>query len=226
VQQFRGWYALNRSKLKSVDFYFVTDSRLSKWGTLSDVEKAIRAGCSIVQYREKYADTRQMISEVKRIKQLCSDRALFLINDRVDVALAIDADGVHIGQDDMPYEYARKILGPEKIIGVTVHDVNEAVAAEKGGADYVGLSPIFVTSTKEDAGNACGVSMVAKVRESIHLPIVAIGGIIKANVADVICAGADAVCAISAVVASDDVYREVGEFIGIIQQAKEVNNKQ
>jgi thiamine-phosphate pyrophosphorylase len=216
---------LNRSKLKSIDFYFVTDSRLSKLGTLSDVEKAIRAGCIIVQYREKHADTLQMISEAKQIKQLCYDMALFLVNDRVDVALAVDADGVHIGQDDMPYEYARKILGAEKIIGVTVHDVNEADAAEKEGADYVGLSPIFATSTKEDAGNACGISMVSQVRESIQLPIVAIGGISRANAGEVIHAGADAVCAISAVVASDDVYGEVGEFIRLIQQRKRERGK-
>lgn len=221
----KGWFILNRDSLNTIDYYFITDTNLSQRGVLSDVEQSIGAGCRIIQYREKTSYTGKIVQEGYQIKQLCREKALFIVNDRIDVALAVDADGVHIGQDDMPYASARKILGSGKIIGVTVHDETEAVAAEKVGADYVGLSPIFATNTKEDAGNACGVSMVARVREATRLPIIAIGGVTKANAGEVIRAGADAVCAISAVVASDDVYREVKEFMSLIQQAKRDREK-
>lgn len=200
----------------------VTDSGLSRNGTLNDVEKAVRAGCKIIQYREKNKSTKQMIKEALQIKSLCKDMAFFLINDRVDVALAVDADGVHIGQDDMPFETTRKLLGEGKIIGLTTHNVEESVYAEKIGADYIGLSPIFATSTKQDAGKGCGIPMIERVRERVRLPIVAIGGINKSNIRDIIRAGADAAVAISAVVCSEDVYREVSEFIEVIKRAREV----
>jgi len=211
---------LKKDRLKDIDFYLVTDSKLSRNGTLSDVRKAVRAGCKIIQYREKNKSTVQMIEEALQIKALCRDRAVFIINDRVDVALAVDADGVHIGQDDMPFETARNLLGEGKIIGLTTHDIEESVQAGKTGADYIGLSPIFETSTKQDAGEGCGVSMIERVRERVKLPIVAIGGINKSNVRDVIKAGADAAVAISAVVCSEDVYKEVCEFIEVIKKAK------
>ena len=203
-----------------MDFYFVTDSGLSKNGTLSDVEYAVKAGCKIVQYREKNKNTYEMIEEAEQIKRLCKDKAIFLINDRVDIALAVDADGVHIGQDDMPYKITRKLLGDEKIIGLTVHNVEESVEAENIGADYIGLSPIFETATKENAGRGCGISMIEKVRKGVKLPIVAIGGINKENIGRVISSGSDSAVAISAVVCKDDVYSEVADFIKIINENK------
>ena len=109
----------------------MTDSGLSKKGTLSDVKEAVEAGCKIVQYREKNKSTKEMICEASEIKRICSDRAIFLVNDRIDVALAVDADGVHIGQDDMPIETARKLLGADKIIGLTVHNIDEAIRGRK-----------------------------------------------------------------------------------------------
>ena len=116
-----------KSLLKEIDFYLVTDSGLSRKGTLSDVKESVEAGCKIIQYREKNKSTKEMIDEAAEIKKICSGRAIFLVNDRVDVALAVDADGVHIGQYDMPIETPRKILGADKIIGLTVHNVDEAV---------------------------------------------------------------------------------------------------
>jgi len=211
---------LKRDRLNEIDFYLVTDSGLSRKGTLDDVEQALRAGCRIVQYREKNKSTKEMVEEGNRIKKLCKNRAVFLVNDRVDVALAVDADGVHIGQDDMPFECARALLGGEKIIGLTVHDVEESVIAEKWGADYIGVSPVFETGTKEDAGTACGTEMLTGVREHVRLPIVAIGGINRENVVDVIRAGADAAVAISAVVCADSVFGETTDFINIIRRAK------
>lgn len=196
----------------------MTDSGLSRRGTLHDVAEALRAGCKIIQYREKSKETRAMAEEASAIKKLCENCAIFIVNDRIDVALAVDADGVHIGQDDMPYQSARRILGHHKIIGVTVHDAAEAEEAESDGADYVGLSPIFATATKDDAGEACGLAMVRTVRAAIDIPIAAIGGISLDNVGDVIGAGADCVCAISAVVCAEDVYEQTMKFREIIRK--------
>ncbi|MDW7731472.1 MAG: thiamine phosphate synthase [Methanolobus sp.] len=209
-----------RSLLDIIDFYLVTDSGLSKKGTLSDVENAVAAGCRIVQYREKARSTKDMILEAAEIKILCGSEAIFLVNDRVDVAMAVDADGVHIGQDDMPVDMVRQLLGPEKIIGLTVHNVEEALKAERSGADYVGLSPIFDTSTKKDAGNGIGPESIMEVKSSINIPVVAIGGINKDNCVSVVRGGADSLVAISAVVCSDDVKRETRNFISMIWESR------
>jgi thiamine-phosphate pyrophosphorylase len=161
-----------------------------------------------------------MVEEASEIKRICSDRAIFLVNDRIDVALAVDADGVHIGQDDMPIELAKKLLGANKIIGLSVSDTNEAIEAEKSGADYVGLGPIFDTATKKDAGKGIGPLKIREVKDAIKIPVVAIGGINKENCESVIQNGADSLVAISAVVCSDDVKRETRYFIDIIRRIK------
>jgi thiamine-phosphate pyrophosphorylase len=207
-----------KKRLLDIDYYFITDSGLTRRGILPDVEDAVRAGCRIIQYREKEKSAREMIAEAREIKRICCE-AILIINDRVDVALSVDADGVHLGQKDMDARAARKLLG-DKIIGVTVHNVKEAVDAEKKGADYLGVSPIFTTGTKTDAGEACGTGMIAKIRSKTSLPIVAIGGITKHNALEVMAAGADSVAAISATVCSDDVKKEVKKFIEIIRAGK------
>ena len=132
-------------------YYFITDTGLSRAGNVKDVRRALTAGVGIVQYRAKETGTRTMLTEARELKSLCQG-AIFLINDRVDVALAVDADGVHLGQEDMPYETARRLLGPDKIIGITVSTLAEARTAARQGADYLGVSPIFFTRTKPDAG--------------------------------------------------------------------------
>ena len=187
---------------------------------LSDVKQAVDAGCNAVQYREKNKSTNEMIAEAKELKKICEGRAVFLIDDRVDVASAVDADGVHLGQDDVSVDDARKALGDDKIIGLTVHNEKEAVEAERLGVDYIGLAPIFKTGTKEDSGVPCGLGMVNKVRNIVSLPIVAVGGINKENVVDVIQAGADGVVAVSAVLDSDDVYGNIKDFIQIVKEVK------
>jgi len=209
-----------KKKLKTIDYYLVTDSRLSRHGSLHDVREAVRAGCSIVQYRDKDRDTKAMVEEASAMLELCRGKAIFIVNDCIDVALAVDADGVHIGQEDMPFTIARGLLGLDKIIGLTVHTVGEAEEAERLGADYIGLSPVFSTGTKQDAGAPCGIPMVRAVRERVRLPVVAIGGITRENVAGVISAGADSAAAISAVVCAEDVYRETMAFREIINMAK------
>jgi thiamine-phosphate pyrophosphorylase len=205
-----------------VDFYFITDSQLSKKGIFSDVNDALKAGCKIIQYREKNIDFNRMVSEAKHLKKKCNGKAIFLINDRIDVALAVKADGIHIGKSDVSFKDARKSLGNNKIIGLSVDNVKEAIDAEFAGANYIGLGPIFKTFTKKDAGNPCGIKMLKNVRKNIKIPIVAIGGITKKNVAEVIRNGADAVASVSAVIGSDDVYREVNDFIKIIRECKKL----
>jgi len=209
-------------RFNDFDFYFITDSNLSKKGIFSDVDNALKAGCKIIQYREKNKDFNTMIDEAKSLKKKCKNKAIFLINDYLDIALAVDADGIHIGKTDVSFKDVKKLLGNKKIIGISVDNIEEAKAAEFAGADYVGLGPIFQTTTKKDAGKIIGIEMLKNVRKNIIIPIVAIGGISKKNVADVIKNGADAAAAISAVVNSDDVYREVNDFIRIIRECKSI----
>ncbi|MCK4901893.1 MAG: thiamine phosphate synthase [Thermoplasmatales archaeon] len=209
-------------KFDDANFYFVTDSELSKNNIFSDAENAIKAGCKIIQYREKNKSTKDMIEEARQLKEICEGKAILLVDDRVDVALAVGADGVHIGQEDIPYETARLLLGMNKIIGLTVHNLEEAIEAEKLGVNYIGLAPIFKTDTKEDAREPIGTKMIETVRKNVSLPIVAVGGINKHNVKDVIDSGADSVVSIYAVLNSDNVYNEVSEFAKIIKEAKNV----
>ncbi len=153
-------------------YYFITDSGLSRSGNLSDVKQAGSANVSVVQYRNKNATTRDCYQEALALRRIC-EKTIFLINDRVDIALAVNADGVHLGQDDLPYPVARKLLGKNKIIGLTAHSLQEALAAQDMGADYIGVSPIFATATKTDAGKPFGVEGLAKIRSQVSLPIVA-----------------------------------------------------
>jgi thiamine-phosphate pyrophosphorylase len=194
-------------------YYFITDEQYSAAGIISDVEKAVSAGVKIIQYRNKKAETRRMYTEALVIKDLCAGTgSRLIINDRIDIALAVDADGVHIGQDDMPYGEARRLLGNDKIIGVTVHNVSETREAVGWGADYLGVSPIFATGTKADAGAPCGTGILAEIRQACKIPLVAIGGIDLDNVDAVIDAGADMVCAISSVITKHDVAGEILKF--------------
>jgi len=199
-------------------YYFITDEGISKKGNLSDIKDAVKAGVSVIQYRSKLGKAAVMLEEARALKKICMGKTLFIINDIVEVALSVDADGVHVGQGDMPYETARKLLGKNKIIGVTVHNLGEAIVAEKKGADYLGVSPIFSTTTKDDAGEPCGVGLIREIKKNCRVPVVAIGGIDLSNAREVIAVGADAICAISAVVAKDDVRREIGKFQGLFEQ--------
>jgi len=202
--------------------YFITDSGLTKKNILSDVSSVLSGGARIIQYRDKEKTTRELIEEAFKIKKSCVKYgALFLVNDRVDVACAVSADGVHIGQDDMPLEAARKILGENAVIGVTVHNVEEAVAAEKAGASYLGVSPIFSTATKMDAGKPGGTSLMREVKAAVKVPCFGIGGINEENMVDVFDTGADGVCIISAIVTKDDVEATVREIVDKINSLKE-----
>jgi thiamine-phosphate pyrophosphorylase len=194
-------------------YYFITDSNCSRQGNEKDVIQALTAGVEIVQLRDKSATSGELYREAKTLRKLCAGtKSRLIINDRVDIALAVNADGVHLGQEDLPCEVARRLLGEKKIIGVTVHNLREALTAEKASADYLGVSPIFATSTKSDAGTPCGLETLREIRAHCKIPIVAIGGINLQNARDVIEAGADMICAISATLTKENVAEEIGEF--------------
>lgn len=192
-------------------YYFITDSNLTKVGNIVDVRNALRAGTKIIQYRQKHASSRRMYIEAFSLKKICKG-AMFLVNDRIDIAQAVDADGVHLGQEDLPCPIARKLLGKKKIIGVTVHNLKEAKTAKKHGANYIALAPVFKTSTKPDAKSPTGTEIIKEIKKHVHLPVVAIGGINFSNVKEVILAGADCICAISEVVASNNVKARIQKF--------------
>lgn len=198
-------------------YYLVTDAGLSRAGSARDVATAAAAGVEVIQYRAKEGSTLALYEEARALRALARP-ALFLVNDRVDIALAVQADGVHVGQDDLPCPVTRALLGPDRIVGVTVHDVEEARRAEREGADYVGVSPVFGTRTKADAGAPGGLALVRAVRAAVSLPVVAIGGIDLANAPGVIAAGADAVCAISAVVCAADPAAEIRRFQALFER--------
>lgn len=192
-------------------YYFITDAKLSRSGNISDVQSALEAKVGAVQYREKDKDTARLFKEALEIRKLCKD-TLFIVNDRVDIAWAVDADGVHLGQDDLALEIARKLLGKKKIIGLTVHSLEQAKNALKLGADYLAVSPVFATTTKLDTGRPTGISLIRQIKLKIALPLVAIGGITILNAAEVIRAGADSLCAISSVVTQPDVKMAIESF--------------
>jgi thiamine-phosphate pyrophosphorylase len=201
-------------------FYFITDAGLSRAGNLSDVREAVAAGVRVVQYRDKRGHPDKLREEARLLRELCRE-VLFLVNDRVDLALMVDADGVHLGQEDLPYEAARERLGPDKIIGITVHNVREAREAAARGADYLGVSPIFPTRTKADAGAAGGLGLLREIRREVTVPLIAIGGINLGNAREVLRAGADGLCAISAVVTRSQVRAEIAKFQALFQESLE-----
>jgi thiamine-phosphate pyrophosphorylase len=187
--------------------YLVTDRDLSRGRPLADVvRKAVAGGVTAVQLREKEITARAFISEARAIAEVlsASDVPLF-VNDRIDVALAVAADGVHVGQDDLPAADARRLIGTEMLLGVSVATEEEARRALAEGADYVSVSPVFLTPTKPDADTAVGLEGVARIRRAVaDAPVLAIGGIDSSNARSVIAAGADGVSVVSAIVAADD----------------------
>lgn len=193
-------------------FYFVTNASLSKEGIISDVKAACCAGVCAVQYRDKEISTKLMIEEGLKLRKICR-KAPFIINDRIDIAQAVGADGVHLGQSDMPVNMARKILGKDMIIGLTVHSYTQAKDAVADGVDYLAVAPVFPTNTKKDAGNPVGLKLITEIRMKYKIPIVAIGGINIANARDVIKAGANSLCAISAVASKNNVKAEISRFL-------------
>ncbi len=194
---------MEKEKIKAM---LVLDSKLSKKDIFYDARKAILGGIPSIQYREKEKSTKEMLEECIALKKICAEKALFFVNDRADLAFAVGTDGLHLGQDDLPMKKAREIL-PNAIIGVTVHNAQEAVQAEKDSADYVSVSPVFRTGTKKDAGKEVGLKMIRKVRDAVKIPVMGIGGINQENAREVIQSGADCVSVVSCIVCNDNVFK-------------------
>jgi len=193
---------------RNIDYslYLVTDRELMYADSIEEcVEQAVRGGCTIVQLREKNADSREFYETALRVRKITADLGVpLLINDRADIALAVDADGVHIGQEDLPLEAARRILGKDKIIGVSAGNADEARAAADAGADYLGVGAMFATGTKTDA-NPASMDELRRIRAEVSIPIVAIGGINKNNVQLFAGTGIDGIAVVSAIVSQKDV---------------------
>jgi len=185
--------------------YLVTDDALSRAPVESVVERAIAGGATIVQLRVKAADSRMLYERAVRLRErLAPLNVPLIVNDRLDAALAARADGVHLGQGDLPCAEARRIAGPEFVIGVSVGSPAEAERAERDGATYLAASPVYATPTKTDAPPPVGLSGLAALRNASRLPLVAIGGLHAGNAAEVIRAGADGVAVVSAIMAAED----------------------
>ena len=204
------------------ELYVVTDRALSGGRPLVEViRRTLAGGAKIVQLREKNLSTREMLQLAAALKELTREYgARFIVNDRLDVALAVDADGVHLGQEDMPARIARRLLGPEKVLGVSVSSVEEALRAVEDGADYLGAGAVFPTATKEEA-RAIGLEGLRAIASAVGIPVVAIGGIDRTRVAEVIAAGADGVAVVSAVMAAADPCEAARKILAAVEKARE-----
>jgi thiamine-phosphate pyrophosphorylase len=210
--------------MKKIDYslYLVTDRGLSLGRPLIEVVKAaVCGGVTVVQLREKDASTREYIREALGIKSFLNDKNIpLIINDRIDVAMAVDADGVHVGQTDMPFETAQKILKGSMVIGVSVESVEDAIEADMAGADYISVSPIFQTPTKTDTAPALGLEGIGRISAMTKKPVIGIGGINVMNCAEVIKSGACGVSVVSAICSAENPELAARELKEIIIRAK------
>lgn len=197
---------------KDLLLYAVTDRSWLHGDTLyHQVEEALKGGATFVQLREKNLDEEHFLQEAKEIKQLCRQYHVpFVINDNVEIALSMDADGVHVGQSDMEAGEVREKLGPDKIIGVSAQTVEQAILAEQKGADYLGVGAVFPTGSKEDADDVSQETLKA-ICEAVNIPVIAIGGISSKNVMELAGSGICGIAVISAIFAQPDIAQATKE---------------
>lgn len=209
--------------MTDLSLYLVTDRGLSLGRTTVDIVRAaVAGGVTCVQLREKECSTRQFVIEARAVRELLAGTGIpLIVNDRIDVALAVGADGVHLGQTDMLIADARRVVGSSMLIGISVECVEDAVRAEAEGADYIGISPVFSTPTKTDTASALGLDGVSRIRAAVSLPLVGIGGIKPENAAEILRAGCDGIAVVSAIVSAPDPQRAASELKTIIRTAKE-----
>ena len=192
--------------MKNLDLslYLVTDNSEDIEKFLTTIEEGIKGGVTVVQIREKTADTLDFYNLALKVKEITAKYNVpLIINDRVDIALAIDADGVHVGQSDMPCDVTRKLIGEDKILGVSAATIEEAQKAQKDGADYIGTGAVFPTATKDDAPSVTKTEL-KEIVQSISIPVVAIGGINLENASQLIDTGIAGLSVVSAIMSSDD----------------------
>jgi thiamine-phosphate pyrophosphorylase len=211
-------------KHASIDYslYLVTDRTLARGRAMLEIVRAaVQGGVTCVQLREKTCSTREFIEEALAVKEFLRSRGVpLIINDRVDVALAVGADGVHLGQKDMPLAVARAIVTDTMRIGISAESLADAVAAQQGGADYLGVSPIFATPTKPDAAAPLGLAGLQAIRRAVHIPLVGIGGLNRQTAAEVLRHGADGIAVVSAIVAAEDPEQAARELVQVIRSAR------
>ena len=199
--------------------YLVTDRDLSLGRSLEEVvSEAVAGGVTMVQLREKETSTGEFVDLANRLMHMLKPLGIpLIINDRVDVALAVDADGVHIGQSDMPYEIARKLLGPDKIIGLSVENFKDIEKANALDVDYVGISPVYDTPTKTDTAEPFGLEGLRKAVNMSKHPTVAIGGMNAGTIADVMAAGTDGVAVVSAICSAENIREAAAQLKDIVE---------
>ncbi len=205
------------------DLYVITDEIIGRGRTHAEIARqAIAGGADAIQLRDKSLVSSELIPVGQAIREITrGSSTLFIVNDCLDVALACEADGVHLGQGDLRTDVARQLAPPGFIIGVSVSTVQEAILAVQQGADYVALSPTFSTGSKQDAGPGHGLVMLRAIRWNVTVPVIAIGGIHPGNVGEVIAAGADGVAVISAVAGAADITAAARELKTLILRSKE-----
>lgn len=217
-------YSLEKDVVKIFNFsgnlsglYVIIDKKITS-SCEKIAKEIIAAGAKIIQLRCKNTPLREFLKEANILRKLTEKKAIFIVNDSLEIAQAVDADGVHLGEEDLPVNTARKILGDCKIIGASVSDVYEAEKAEKEGANYLGVGAIFKTYTKEDAGKPLGCAIIKKIKKKVNIPVFAIGGINKNNLKDVLESGADGVCICSGILLAENPAKETREIIKMIKK--------
>lgn len=214
--------ALFQPKPLNINLYVITGEKFALGRPIPQiVSAAIQGGAQVIQLREKGWSDNKLITIGKEIRNITRSKGiLFIVNDRVDIARVLDADGVHLGQDDMPIQEARKILGPGKIIGLSTHSYEQAMQAQEMNVDYIGVGPVFPTNSKINPSPVVGLELVKKVSKMIKIPFVAIGGINKLNAAEVLQAGASNIAVISAVMSASNVTKATKELTDIISRER------
>jgi thiamine-phosphate pyrophosphorylase len=197
--------------------YFITDRKVCNLSYEEMTLQVLNAGAKCVQYRDKKSSRKKIYEHALNLRKITKKyNAVFIVNDHADISLAVNADGVHLGQDDLPIKEARKIMGRKKIIGISTHNLEQAINAEKQGADYIGFGPVFPTLTK-DAGTPMGTDILRKIKKKINIPVIAIGGINLKNCRSVLETGVDAVAVASAIL-KNNISKNTGQFMDIIKQ--------
>lgn len=214
-------------KIFDLSLYLVTDRTLSLDRPLDYVvQEAIKGGVTMVQLREKTCSSKEFYELAIKLKKCLKPYNIpLIINDRLDIALASDADGLHIGQGDIPYSIARKLLGPDKIIGLSVENIQDTIEANKLDVDYIGISPVFGTPTKTDTAQPLGLDGVREIAHISEHPSVGIGGINTTNAHDIISAGADGISVVSAIMSANDPKLAALQLSEIITESKKQTSK-
>jgi len=194
--------------LKEANYYFITDEKI-ELSPVEQVEIAVNQGVKIVQYRRKNVSGKTLYEEASQIADICKDKALFIVNDRIDIAQAVDADGVHLGQDDLPYKVCRGLV-EDMILGVSTHNLEQALEVE-GVADYIGIGPVHSTETKRDKWKELGIQGALEIAEKVNVPTTAIGGISYDDL-EPLSRSFDMVCAISSVTRTENISKSIRKF--------------